>query len=258
VQPKSTNGILSPQAKALGALLRRVHGDTTRFIGRHLQPSLKQSDLDELRLDLKSILENYRSALEYVAQYLADRCVPRPSSQQVQFPVATTGDNVTSFSNKIDKWFPELSVNAPGAKNYLLSIQEFSGELWLRHLADLSNFNKHRTLSTFQAGQFRSVLVRFGASGLRFGELGFRSCSIEAGGVVRFVDSAEKQADLTGPRVLNANTTSLPNADSHIELVSEERQLYSIPGFTESVAGLVWTIGKNVFRTVDRLCGHLS
>jgi hypothetical protein len=223
-----------------------------------LQPFTEQTDLDELRVDLKNILENYRSSLEYVAHHLADRCVPRPSPESVQFPVASAGDNIGSFSTKVDRWFPGLGTSCPGARDYLLSIQEFSGDLWLRQLADLSNFNKHRSLSSIESTSFRSIVVKFGSACLRFGELGFRSCNIEVGGVLRFAESAENHVDLTGPCVLNAGTTSLPDADARIELIPEEHRLYGIPGFTESVAGLVWTIGKNVFRTVDRLCGHLS
>lgn len=258
VQPKSTNGVLSPHAKALAALLKRVHEDTAHFVNRHLQPSTQQNDLDDLRVDLKNILENYRSSLEYVAHHLANRCVPKPSPDRVQFPIASAGDNIGSFSTKIDKWFPGLCTSSTGARDHLLSIQEFSGDFWLRQLADLSNFNKHRSLSSLESTSFRSVVVKFGSAGLRFGELGFRSCSIEMGGILRFAESAENYIDLTGPYVLNAGTTSLPNADARIKIIPEERNLYGIPRYTESVAGLVWTIGKNVFRTIDRLCGHLS
>ena len=258
VQPRSPEGILSPHAHALGTLLRRVHADTARFLDRYLGPSIQKSDLDELRIDLKNILENHRSALEYVAHHLADRCAPKPSPDRVQFPVASRKDTATSFGAKIEKWFPGLGARAPGVKDYLLSIQEFNGDRWLRQLAELSNFNKHRSLSTQQPACFRSVVVRYGLAGLRFGELGLRSCNIQAGGVVRFTDSAGNQVDLTGPRLLDATTRSLPNADPRIELILEERQLYCIPGATESIAGLIWAIAKNVFRTVDQICRHLS
>lgn len=258
VQPKSIDGVLSPHAKALSALLQRVHRDTAHFVNRHLQPSIQQNDISDLRVDLKNILENYRASLDYVAHHLADRCVPKPSPDRIQFPIASAGDNTGGFSTKVDKWFPGLCTSSPGARNYLLSIQEFSGDLWLRQLADLSNFNKHRSLSSFEPTSFRSVVVKFGSAGLRFGELGFRSCSIEVGGVLRFVGSAGNHVDIAGPCVLNADTTSHPIADPRIEIVPEDRKLYGIPGFSESVAGLVWTIGKNVFRTIDRLCGHLS
>ena len=102
------------------------------------------------------------------------------------------------------------------------------------------------------------MVVKFGSAGLRFGELGFRSCSIEEGGILRFAESADNHVDLTGPSVLNADTTLLSNADARIEIIPDQSKLYGIPGFTESVAGLVWIIGKNVFRTIDHLCGHLS
>jgi len=258
VQPRSTDGILSPHAKALGTLLRRTHADTARFLDRYLRPSIEQPELDELSVDLKNILENHRSALDYVAHHLADRCTPMPSPERVQFPVASRKDNAVSFSKKIEEWFPCLAGLAPGVKDHLLSIQDFSGGHWLRQLADLSNFNKHRTLSAQQPASFNSVLVRYGASGVRLGELGLRSCSIEAGGTLRFEDPAGNHIDLGGPLILNSSTTCLSNCDSRLEVILEERKLYCIPGSYDSIAGLVWTIAKNVFRTVNQICGHLS
>jgi hypothetical protein len=258
VQPRSSDGILSSHAKALGTLLRRTHSDTARFLDRYLQKSIEPPELAELSVDLKNILENHRSALDYVAHHLADRCTPRPSPEQVQFPVANRQDNAVSFSKKIDKWFPGLASVAPNAKDHLLAIQQFSGEHWLRQLADLSNFNKHRTLSAQQPASFNSVLVRHGASGVRLGELGLRSCKIEAGGTLRFEDPAGNHIDLGGPLLLNSSSTYLSNCDSRLEFILEERELYCIPGSNESIAGLVWTIAKNVFRTVNQICGHLS
>ncbi len=258
VQPKSSNGVLSPHAQALAALMRRVHSNTAIFVERHLRPSPAKPDLDDLRVDLKNILENYRSALEYVAHHLADKCVPRPPPERVQFPVASSGDDVNSFSKKLDKWFPGLSTSAPAAKDFLISIQEFRGEEWLRNLADLSNFNKHRSLSTFELRNFRSLIIRFCSVGLRFGELGVRSCAIDSGGIVRLAESAEHYADIRGPQLIDIDTTDLIDADAGIEVINEEREIYGIPGATGSVPGLIWAIGRNVFRTVDLLCRHLS
>ena len=34
--------------------------------------------------------------------------------------------------------------------------------------------------------------------------------------------------------------------------------MYRIPGHAESIAGTLWIISKNVFRTVDRVCSLLS
>ena len=103
--------------------------------------------MGELRVELKNLLENHRSALEYVLHYLAERCTPKPAPERVQFPVAKPNDTAATFGKKLDRWFPGLSAGAPKARDHLLSIQEFNGETWLRDLANLTNFNKHHSLS---------------------------------------------------------------------------------------------------------------
>ncbi len=258
VPPRTPTGILSEHARALGALLTSTHANTARFLDRYLRPNIDPAELDGLRVDLKNLLENHRSALEYTAHHIADRCAPKLPSTKVQFPIAKSSDTATTFALKLDQWFPCLGTSVPKVRDDLLSIQEFNGELWLRQLADLTNFNKHRSLSVQEPGSFHSVVVRFGSAGVRLGELGLRSLSLEAGGVLRFVNTVGQQVDLDLPCVLDANTTSIPGADPRIEVVPEERKLYRIPGSKESIAGTVWSIDKNVFRAVDRICSYLS
>lgn len=258
VQPKSADGELSPHAQALASLLRRVHSDTVTFVNKHLLLPSNKPELDELRIDLKNILENYRSSLEYVAHHLADKCVPRPPSERVQFPVARPDEDIASFSNKLDKWFPGLSVNFPAAKDVLISIQGCSGEKWLCELAVLSNFNKHRSLSQLEQKTFHSSVIIYGNVGLRLGELGFSSLNIAPGGIIRLEVRLGQHRDIRGPQLINVDTTTLIDADFGINIVKEERKLYSIPDTTSSVPGLIWTIGKNVFRTIDLLCRHIS
>lgn len=258
VQPRTPTGVLSDRGRAIAALLRRTHGDTAKFLDRYLRPNIGPAEVDCLRVDLKNLLENHRSALEYTAHHIADFCTPKPPLDRVYFPVAKLGDTTATFARKLDQWFPNLSTSAPKVREYLLSVQEFSGDPWLRQLADLTNFNKHRSLSAQEPGDFLSVVVRFGDAGVRFGELGLRSLSLEAGGVLRFVNSAGQQADLKDPCVIDANTTSLPDVDPRIEVLRENRQLYRIPGHGESIAGTIWSINTNVFRAVDQICKLLS
>lgn len=258
VQPQTADGLLSDHAHALRTLLQNTHRSTARFLDRHLRTPIAPADLDQFRVDLKNILENYRSTLEYTAHYLADRCAPKPRPDRVHFPVANEDDTATTFAGKLDTWFPGLSAHSPKAINYLLSIQQFSGESWLRQLADLSNFNKHRSLSAQELDQFPSVVVKFGTSGVRFGELGLRSLSIEPGGVLRFLNASGQYLDLDVPCLLNATTKSLHGADPRMEVVHESNALYRIPSCKESIVGSLWRIDKNVFRAVDRICSLLS
>lgn len=258
VQPRTGTGMLSEHAQALSALLQTTHSATARFLDRYFRPNIEPNQIGKLRVELKNLLENYRSALDYVAHYLADRCTPKPDAKKVQFPVANENDTAATFGKKLDRWFPGLSTSVPNAKAHLLSIQQFNGDTWLNQLSELANFNKHHSLSPQECGRFESVVIRCGGSRIRLGELGLKSLTIEAGGALRFVNVAGEHVDLDGSQRLDATTTSITGSDSRIEVVREEHNLFRIPGQPESIAGTVWVIAKNVFRTVDKLCSMLT
>jgi hypothetical protein len=250
VQPRSATGVLSDRALAIADLLQTTHGATALFLNRYLRSTVGPEGLGKLRVDLKNLLENYRSALEYAAHYMAARCAPPLPPDQVQFPVANSNDTAATFARKLDRWFPGLETSAPKVRDHVLSIQGFSGEKWLRQLHELTNFNKHRCLSPQEIGLFRSVVVRYDGIGLRFGELGLQSLRLEKGGTLRFQDAAGQRVDLDVPCVLDGATSSILSADPRIEIVREERQLYRIPGQQQSLATTVWSLAKNVFRRV--------
>lgn len=258
VQPRTAAGVLSKRGHAIGTLLQTSHRRTAQFLDRYLRPHIEPAEAGGLSVELKNLLEDYRSALEYTAHHIANFCNPKPPPRGVQFPVATLKDTAATFEHKLDQKFPGLSTSKPKVRDYLLSIQEFNNEMWLRQLADLSNFNKHHLLSAQELGEFHSVLVGFAGAGVRLGELGLRSLTLDAVGVLRFVDSDGKHADLEGPRVLDMNTISLPGTDPRIKLLREKRQLYRIPGQKESIAGMLWIIDKSVFRAVASICALLS
>lgn len=257
VQPSSATGSLSERGHALGVLLQRVHQDTTSFLDRHLGLNITSEEVESLRIDLKNLLENYRSALEYTAQHIADLCDPKPKLDKIYFPVAASADTSVEFGKKLDRWFPGLRTRAPVVMDHLMSIQEFNGELWLRQLADLTNFNKHRSLSIQEFGKFESVVIKFGEVGIRVGELGLQSLHIEDGGVLRFVNRQGKQADLSAPRILDVDTKSIAGVGHGITLRREQRDLYRIRGYQDSLAQTVWVVAKNVIRTIDTLHSFL-
>lgn len=257
VQPRTNDGKLTKQGRAIGVLLQQTHEKTALFLDKYLQPNITPSEIDTLSVNLKNLLENYRSALDYTAHHIANLCNPKPAPNSVQFPIAKSGELAGDFEKKLDKWFPDLINNSPKVRDYLLSIQEVNGESWLRQLADLSNFNKHHILSDQEPGDFFSTVVRFGDAGVRFGELGLRSLSIEAGGILCFINSLGHQAEVKGPCFINAKTTSLHGMDTKIEIIREHRLLYRIPKHNESIAGTIWRINKNVLRAVDKICAFL-
>jgi len=72
VQPRTATGIISEQGRAIGILLQKTHDDTAQFLNDHLQPKIEPKEVELLRVDLKNLLENHRSALEYTAQHIAE------------------------------------------------------------------------------------------------------------------------------------------------------------------------------------------
>ncbi|MFC1794107.1 hypothetical protein ACFL3Q_11035 [Planctomycetota bacterium] len=259
VQPKSSDGVLSKHAKSIAALIRSTHASTAKLLDSYSRSTPDSLRLDELKVNLKNVLENQRSSLEYIAHYMAEVCTTKPKSNKVQFPVANETDTEITFSQKVDRWFPGLDVQRPKVKDYIISIQHFTGELWLRKLANLTNFNKHRNLSSQEMGEFKSVVISFGDAGLRLGDLGFKSVRLEPGGVIRFKDSNGKQAEIETPGFFDLNSVPIDIIRDHrIKVTQEVRNMYFIPGYTESIAHTIWLISKNVYRTVNTICSLLS
>lgn len=259
VQPKSADGVLSQHAKSIAALLRSTHISTAKLLDNYLRSAPDSSKLDELKVNLKNVLENQRSSLEYIAHYMAEACTTKPNSNRVQFPVANETDTATTFSQKVDSWFPGLAVNKPKVKDYIISIQHFTGNSWLKKLADLTNFNKHRTLSTQEMGEFNSVVISFGDVGLRLGDLGFNSVRIDPGGVILFKDSNGDQAEIGSPAFFDVSTKPRNIICNHrIKVTQESRNMYFIQGYAESIAHTIWLISKNVYRSVNNICSLLS
>ena len=92
---------------------------------------------------IKSILENLRSALEYVAndtydKYIPSNSIPRP---KIYFPYGE--------QKRIDNFFiKKLQIRNPSSSplySVFNSIQEkFTGDNWLKMMCDLTNDAKHR------------------------------------------------------------------------------------------------------------------
>ena len=258
VQPKSPDGILREHARSIATLLQHNHTLTERLLDQYINSSVSSLRTDNLRVNLKNILENYRSSLEYIAHYMAEHCDPKPALHRVQFPVANKKDDENTFSAKLDKWFPKLSYSKPEVKKYIISIQHFKGESWLQDLSNLTNFNKHRTLSSQLIREFKSVLIFFDGVGVRLGNLGFNSIAIHKDGAIKFKGLNGNEASILGPCRLAVNNLSTSTFDDGIRVSYELHNMYFIPPSPKSLPHLVWEISKNVYRTVNNICALLS
>jgi hypothetical protein len=258
VEPIREGGSMSERGRAVAAILRNTHASTCAFLGTLLNQSSDTAEIDDLRVKLKSLLENHRSALEYVAHYLAEKCSPVPSPRRVQFPVGDPSDDAASYSRKVSRWFPGLASQCPEVMRHLIEIQPFNTDQWLHRLSELTNFHKHRSLPTWEITAFESLILGAGDNAIRIGELGFQSVKLESGGKLIFLVGQDDCALISGPCTIDMTTTEIPTGDHRIVLERRQSQLYAVPNSPHSIAHEVWAISKNVFRTVDFICKELS
>ena len=169
--------------------------------------SLAKKELDiQLFVQIKNLLENLRSALDYVAREVFNKfCtgLVREKPLQVYFPVLRRTATAQDFSAFMNGRFPGLQVNAHELYNCLEECQFYksSANEWLVQFNDLCQSNKHeqlspQTRSENKRTEFADISggsvswndgVQFGPSGITFkpgGKLSFAS-----GGTVRFGQS---------------------------------------------------------------------
>ncbi|RPJ57490.1 MAG: hypothetical protein EHM12_09100 [Dehalococcoidia bacterium] len=119
-------------------------------IKRRYNDALKNKSLD-LRIPVKNLMENLRSALDYIAHDIYDSiCKPDraakrlPDPRTIYFPYS---QQPADFVSSIGSSLPNLSILSPNVYSIVESIQPFkSGNSWLYDLCKILNENKHDRL----------------------------------------------------------------------------------------------------------------
>lgn len=154
--------------REIRALLDEVERQLVDVQGVY-EASLRAKDVSpELKVRIKNILENQRSALEYLAAQITDRDGVKGS--RTKYPLAPTA---ADFVASIDRSMPGVRAARPDVAAKIELVQPFQQSCgWLAALRDLTNENKHQRLSpqvrkqTWQRS-FRGVTwtegVKFGA-----------------------------------------------------------------------------------------------
>ncbi|KLU55485.1 hypothetical protein EL84_25935 [Paenibacillus sp. VT-400] len=118
--------------------------------------SFKEKEVSKmLRLKVKHFLDNIRSALDYAAwQIYTDKSRQNVGERNrekhekgIYFPILKSKSN---FDDIIRNKFPGVEEHNPEIKNILESAQGFmtvDGVNWTNNLVELSNNNKHRSLT---------------------------------------------------------------------------------------------------------------
>jgi hypothetical protein len=112
--------------------------------------ALQDKSLD-LRVPVKNLMENLRSALDYMAHDIYESCCQsarvasgQPDPKAIYFPY---GKTEADFKGGVGSYLPGLATHAPDIYKILLSIQPFvCGDTWLYDLCAILNEKKHDRL----------------------------------------------------------------------------------------------------------------
>ena len=119
------------------------------------QSSLRAKNVsEELKIDIKNILENLRSCLDYIARDIHDKFIAG-SSSKLYFPIRPT---FTEFEQVIARDFSGLDQTSPDVCNILEKVQPYNDD-WLGKFNRLNNNNKHEDLVEQTRTETKQVTV---------------------------------------------------------------------------------------------------
>jgi len=125
--------------------------------------TLRDKSLD-LRVPVKNLMENLRSALDYMAHDIYESCCQsartasgQPDPRNIYFPY---GKTEADFKAVVGSSLPDLATFAPDIYKILLSIQPFvCGDTWLCDLCIILNEKKHDHLKAQERSESKTYTV---------------------------------------------------------------------------------------------------
>jgi len=127
--------------KSIDALINKCR-NSINALKDDYQSSLKEKEVsEELKIDIKNILENLRSCLDYIARDVHEKFISGTSSR-LYFPIRRT---TAEFQQAIARDYSGLDSSAPGIFNIIEKVQPYN-DVWLGKFNRLNNDNKHEDL----------------------------------------------------------------------------------------------------------------
>lgn len=140
--------------KSISALIKKC-GDSMTTLKADYQASLKANEVSEaLKVDIKNILENLRSCLDYIARDIHDKFISGTPGR-LYFPIR---HKANEFNQVISRDFSHLNQSAPDVYAILEQSQPFNDD-WLGKFNRLNNGNKHEDLVEQTRTETRRVTV---------------------------------------------------------------------------------------------------
>jgi len=256
VGPNNSNSENIERVKDIQSLLKWNYIKTQEFLSNSHANEVNDELIEKLRIDIKDILNNYRTLLDYTSHYIAQVCQPIPSKRKVQFPIANITVDEQIFRKKLSDLFPNLETRCNELYEYLICLQHFKGDKLLSELNELVNESKHRKLNKLVFKEHKSLILSCDGVGLRIGELGFNKLELEDMSEVRLLGKSFS-ATITGPLIITAN--NYPKLEvQNLVVKSELLTMLTEENSSKSIAGQVWSYSSNIFRIINNICVILN
>ncbi len=129
----------------IDALLSKAQ-DQLKAIRAEYDRSLHAQQIEPaLKIDIKNLCENLRSALDYIAHDIREKHCPAANPKdRFYFPILP---DAPTFAKQASQWFPGLPAACPAVWTMLESLQPYQpGYEWLGRFNRLNNENKHGNL----------------------------------------------------------------------------------------------------------------
>jgi len=140
--------------KSISALIKKCR-DSMTGLKSDYQASLEAKSIsEELKIDIKNILENLRSCLDYIAKDIHEKLVPGTASR-LYFPIRQTAHE---FAQAIARDYIGLDQTSKAIHSILEQNQPFNDD-WLGKFNRLNNENKHEDLVEQTRTETRRVTV---------------------------------------------------------------------------------------------------
>ena len=118
-------------------------------------------DETEICLEVKHILEDMQSVLDYIAVDIHNKYCPTHNFKKVYFLYTNEMEQESDFINKINTYFPKLYDNNFDVYKILANVQSFEDNSnWLIKLNDLTNEVKHNDLYINKIEQKKNTTLR--------------------------------------------------------------------------------------------------
>ena len=167
---------MSNRTQDRAALLGRADADVTKIESEYQASLHARAIAASLRIDIKNLLENLRSVLDYLAQDIhAKYCPKANATDRFYFPLLP---DRKQFEARMKQWYPGLDLAAKPLWDFLESIQPYhAGFEWLGSFNRVNNENKHTALveqTRVEVEQVRATMpgggsVSWNPASVRFG-----------------------------------------------------------------------------------------